>query len=73
MTQLRQGRNERCNCGSGKKYKYCHGSINYREGVTPKPDQTSTETEMKLEDAEVLIHFDRTQRNHGYGARIERQ
>jgi hypothetical protein len=57
MTQLRQGRNERCNCGSGKKYKYCHGSINYREGVTSEPDQTKTETEMKLEDAEVQLRL----------------
>jgi hypothetical protein len=23
---LRQGRNERCGCGSGSKYKHCHGS-----------------------------------------------
>jgi hypothetical protein len=57
MTQLRQGRNERCNCGSGKKYKYCHGSINYREGVTPEPDQSKTETEMKFEDAEVQLRL----------------
>ncbi len=57
MTQQRQGRNERCNCGSGKKYKYCHGSINYREGVTAEPDQTTTETEMKLQDAEVQLRL----------------
>jgi SEC-C motif len=29
----RQGRNERCKCGSGRKYKHCHGSHDYRQHV----------------------------------------
>jgi hypothetical protein len=31
MPKKEQGRNERCNCGSGKKYKYCCGKAT--EGV----------------------------------------
>jgi hypothetical protein len=28
-----QGRNERCRCGSGKKFKRCHGSSDYQQEV----------------------------------------
>ena len=26
-TEKKVGRNEKCPCGSGKKFKYCHGNI----------------------------------------------
>jgi SEC-C motif len=55
MEAKKQGRNERCSCGSGKKYKYCHGSINYRAGVTPEPNHQTTETEIILRDAETQL------------------
>jgi hypothetical protein len=57
LSQPRQGRNERCKCGSGKKNKYCHGSINYREGLTPEPKHKVTETELKLRDAENQLQL----------------
>jgi len=33
-SQFRQGRNERCRCGSGKKFKHCHGSPDYQDHIT---------------------------------------
>jgi SEC-C motif len=33
MNFPRQGRNDPCSCGSGKKYKHCHGSPNYLQGI----------------------------------------
>jgi len=29
-TVMKEGRNERCACGSGRKYKYCHGAAGSR-------------------------------------------
>lgn len=57
MSPKQQGRNERCNCGSGKKYKYCHGSINYNAGVTKEPNHVVTQTELKLRDAETQLRL----------------
>jgi hypothetical protein len=31
-TVMKVGRNERCPCGSGRKYKYCHGAVGSRYG-----------------------------------------
>jgi len=32
-SQHPQGRNERCRCGSGKKFKHCHGSPEYQDHI----------------------------------------
>jgi hypothetical protein len=36
------GRNELCPCGSGKKFKKCHGSLNPQQGQAPIPAMTRT-------------------------------
>jgi hypothetical protein len=57
----RQGRNERCRCGSGKKYKHCHGSPDYQLHV-----QEALGIEMRRVKAEEL----QRQRQQGLGRPI---
>jgi hypothetical protein len=63
MNRRQQGRNTLCDCGSGRKYKYCHGSINYREGVTAEPSLSTTESELKMQDAETQLRL--AMQHHG--------
>jgi hypothetical protein len=48
MSQASVGRNERCPCGSGKRFKECHGAIAalVGTGVTPKPANLSRVPEL---------------------------
>ena len=48
MSQASVGRNERCPCGSGKRFKECHGAIAALVGaeVTPKPADLSRVPEL---------------------------
>src|SRR6267378_1609745 len=48
------GRNDPCPCGSGRKYKHCHGVVPGRTGAGRPPRTTSVDTRPSLERARSL-------------------
>src|SRR5882757_679653 len=48
------GRNDPCPCGSGRKYKHCHGAVPGRTGAGRPPGATSVDTPPSLERARSL-------------------
>src|SRR6266850_2497702 len=48
------GRNDPCPCGSGRKYKHCHGAVPGRTGAGRPPRTTSVDTRPSLERARSL-------------------
>ena len=54
---MNPGRNEECWCGSGKKYKKCHGSPNFNEEAQEKIEEQTKpadEDEGEVEDLDLL-------------------
>jgi hypothetical protein len=45
------GRNQRCPCGSGKKYKRCHGALSLLPAGTPVPRQADLQIAARRHDA----------------------
>lgn len=46
MKRREPGRNQPCFCGSGRKYKHCHGRVNRSTDPAREPDITSTRSPM---------------------------